>query len=436
MKNVVTKYGALCGVQKQGYAVFRGVPYAKAPVGELRWKAPQEPEKWEGARPAKSFGPRAPQADQPPGSLYHKEFFADEDFLPPKSEDCLYLNIWTPSDLAEEKLPVALWIHGGAFTGGFGSEMEFDGAEFCKKGVILVTVNYRLGALGFLAHPWLTAESGRSGNYGILDQIAALKWVYENIANFGGNPTNITVFGQSAGSMSVQALLLSPLAKGMIARAILQSASGYPSGIGRDRSLTEAEAIGQAFTERCGASSLEKLRALSTEKLAEYSNQFFVESMSKGFPYSPCIDGVVLTQGGDEAIGNGCLPDIPYMIGSTKNDIGVTPKTLENGGFSRLYKACIGWSHQNEKLGRSPSYVYYFTHSLPGDDSGAFHSAELWYEFGTLHRSWRPNVEADYALSKLMIGYWTNFIKSGDPNGDGLPEWKPCTLADPYVRGF
>ena len=211
MKTITTRYGSIEGLERKGYALFLGVPYAKPPVGALRWHRPLPPEPWEGVREAKAFPNRSMQEihEDP---FYDKEFYDEAAYQTPVSEDSLYLNIWTPAKSAGEKLPVAFWIHGGAFMGGFGHEKEFDGAAYCRRGVILVTVNYRLGSWGFLAHPLLSAEAAAeggpavSGNYGILDQIAALRWVRENIGAFGGDPENITVFGQSAGGMSVQTL--------------------------------------------------------------------------------------------------------------------------------------------------------------------------------------------------------------------------------------
>jgi para-nitrobenzyl esterase len=435
---VETKYGKLRGVQKQGYSVFRGVPFAKPPVGELRFKAPLEPDAWDGVRDAKVFGNRSMQGGQQAGSFYGKEFFTDEDFMPEMSEDSLYLNIWTPFENSDAKLPVAFWIHGGAFLGGFGTEIEFDGEEYCKRGVILVTVNYRLGAFGFLAHPWLTAEAGHSGNYGIMDQIAALKWVRDNIAAFGGDPEQITVYGQSAGSMSVQTILNSPPAKGMVSKAILQSAGGYNTGINRDITQAAMEATGERFVELSGVKTLDALRTLTAEEIQNVTNILLGESFGagKGLPFAPCLDNYILYHEYGLAAETGIHPDIPYMIGSTKNDIGVTPDLLEKGEKSALYNGCIGWSHINEQLGRSPAYVYYFTRQLLGDEAGAFHSSELWYMFGTLHRSWRPKTTEDYNLSCQMMDYWCNFIKTGNPNNDGLPEWEKCSKDNPFVMEF
>ena len=270
MLMVQTKYGILEGVQEEGYAKFLGVPYAQPPVGALRWKRPQPPRHWDGIRKADHFSHRAWQTVQEPprdgqGINYAKEFYENPAFMPEMDEDCLYLNIWTPDVSTDKKLPVAFYIHGGAFLNGFGSEIEFDGEAFARRGVILVTINYRLGAFGFFAHPGLKQEDpdGCCGNYGIYDQIAALQWVRDNIANFGGDPDKITIFGQSAGAMSVQTLLSSPLTKGMIAGAILQSGGGYKGGFNSNRTLEQAEMLGNKYMEICGASTLEDMRALS-----------------------------------------------------------------------------------------------------------------------------------------------------------------------------
>ncbi len=435
-KVIRTKNGDISGVGMQGYTIFKGVPYAKPPVGDLRWKAPQKLEPWEGVYRAEQFGTTFDQNRPEEGSFYYKEFYWNPDYITPLSEESLYLNIWVPEGIME-KVPVAFWIHGGAFSGGCGHEMEFDGEAYCKKGVILVTINYRVGPLGFLSHPWLSAENeaGISGNYGILDQIAALDWVYENIGAFGGDPSKITIFGQSAGSMSVQTLVSSPLTRGKIAGAILQSAGGYQTGLTKDRSLAEAERIGEELVELVGAHSLEELRKLPAQQLNEKAGELFIKYITKGglpeLPFAPVIDGYVLTEGYTEVVDRGHTPKIPYMVGLTKNDIG-----CENGEKNKLYYGCIDWSLKQEETGNEPSYVYYFTRQLPGDDKGAFHSAELWYMFGTLDRCWRPLEERDHALSKEMVAYWTNFMKYGDPNGEGLDKWQPCSRDNQYIKEF
>ena len=359
----------------------------------------------------------------------------------PVSEDSLYLNIWTPAAEPGEKLPVAFWIHGGAFLGGCGSELEFDGEAWCQRGVILVTINYRVNAFGFLAHPWLSAENERgiSGNYGILDQIAALQWVHDNIAAFGGDPSRITIFGQSAGSMSVQTLVSTELTGNMIHGAILQSAGGYDSGLNRDRTQAEAEEIGQTFVEACDVQSLAELRALPTDKLLTAAGALIAAAFQSGggvpaLPFTPVIDGYLLKDGYNAIIDHALHKDIPYMIGSTRNDISVDPEKLAAGDPGRLYRGCINWSLKNEALGRKPSYVYYFTRPLPGDDQGAFHSSELWYMFGTLNRCWRPWEPCDHVLSEQMLNYWSNFVKHSDPNGENPAPWRPCRATDPHVQ--
>lgn len=470
-KNLIeTKYGKLEGVDRGDYVEYRGVPYAKPPVGELRWRAPREPEPWEGVYQAVDFKNKCMQEDHlsPP---YDKDFYSNPDFARPMDEDCLYLHIWVPKkaeedvkirnaeevmrtgnveevvkagnadkaveNVRQEKLPVAFWIHGGAFLGGFSSELEFDGEAYCRRGVILVSVEYRCNIFGFLAHPWLTEESERhiSGNYGILDQIAALKWVYENIEAFGGDRKNITIFGQSAGAMSVQTLVSTELTGNMIAKAILQSGGSYGGGLHRDIPLKEQEQYGEIFAQVLQAGSLEEMRAKTPAEIQSVMGEFMerVMPMARGLFLTPTMEGHVLEGGYYELMDEGRIKDIPYMLGTTKDDILVTPEMAEKGEFSELYRGCIGFSQKLEELGRKPAYVYYFTRNLPGDDFGAWHSCELWYMFGTLDRCWRPWEDRDRKLSERMLDYWVNFMKSGNPNEAGVEVWKPCTKAEPVV---
>lgn len=435
---IETNYGKIQGVDMGTYTEYRGIPYAKAPVGALRWRAPQKLDAWEGVFNADTFGPRCVTNDTK-DELYTREFYSNPDFFRTMSEDCLYINIWAPNEIkAGEKLPVAFWIHGGAFLGGFNSELEFDGKAYCERGVILVSVEYRCGIFGFLAHPWLTAEDEKhvSGNYGILDQVAALTWVYENIGAFGGDKDNITIFGQSAGAMSVQTLVSTKLTGNMIAKAIMQSGGSYGGGLHRDMPLAEQESYGEIFSEILGVSSLEEMRAKTTEEVQGAFDPFMgrVFPLAHGLFLTPTMDGEVLDGGYYDLIDENKIKDIPYMLGSTKDDILVTPEIKAAGEYSELYKGCIAFSQKLEELGRKPAYVYYFTRDLPGNDAGAFHSAELWYMFGTLGRCWRPMEAHDYELSNKMLGYWVNFMKTGDPNGVDLPEWKPCTKDDPNVQ--
>lgn len=438
---IETNYGKIEGIDKGSYTAYFGIPYAKPPVGSLRWRAPQKPQAWEGVYQADSFRNKCMQ-EELPSPLYDKEFRCNPAYVRPMNEDCLYLHMWVPKKAAddEDKCPVAFWIHGGAFMGGYASEMEFDGAAFCERGILLISVEYRCNIFGFLAHPWLTAESERhiSGNYGILDQIAALDWVYENIEAFGGDKDRITVFGQSAGAMSAQTLVSSRLTELKIAGAIMQSGGSYGSGLHRDITLAEQESYGEVFAEVMGAGDLEELRSKTAGEIIASTGKYMEKMLpqTNGLFLLPVIDGYVLESGYYETMDQGKIRDIPYIIGTTKDDILVTPEMVQKGEFSELYKGTLAFSHKLEELGRNPAYVYYFMRDLPGDDLGAWHSSELWYMFGTMDRCWRPWEEKDYQLSRQMLAYWTNFMKTGNPNGAGLPEWKPCGKEKEWMNVF
>lgn len=328
-----------------------------------------------------------------------------------------------------------LWIHGGAFSGGFGHEMEFDGEAFARRDVILVTINYRLGMCGFMAHPQLTAENdgNGSGNYGLFDQLAALQWVKKNIRAFGGDPDNITVFGQSAGACSVQALISSPLTAGLISKAIIQSGGGLNGPLAA-MPRAELEKVNEELWNLAGMTTLEEMRACPPERFGEVVSAYGKSKGGSVHPFWMTVDGELLTRPLTEAALAGGQLDIPYMIGYNKNDM--SPEAMK--------KAAVNWSLLLEKQGRTPAYVYAFTRELPsypdelkmeGDDkTGAFHSAELWYVFGTLKRSRRQFTAADYDLSERMVTYWTNFAKSGSPNGDGVPAWEPCVNEDRHIQ--
>lgn len=351
--------GLLQGVPSEdpSVIVFKGIPYAAPPVGELRLQPPQDVIPWEGVRECSAFSAIAPQPGNAPGTFYGEEFYWMPQ--PEQSEDCLYLNIWAPAKAVGKKgaaLPVAMWIHGGAFVNGYGFEVSMDGDKWAQKDVILVTINYRLG-------------ENAAGNLNILDQIKALEWINKNIAQFGGDPSNVTIFGQSAGGMSVRTLLISPLAKGLFAKAIIQSGGGM---------------------------GLDQLGSI--------------------LPSSPQVDGKVVPEPFDQAVMDGTIADIPIMTGYTSDDLPFF-KEESVGAFCAL----------RDSLGTAPVYEYEFTRDLPGEDKdvpdnlpGAFHSAELWYVFGTLGRSWRPFTEEDYALSEEIVSAWTDFCKTGSP---GWPEY-------------
>ena len=437
MKIIRTKYGSLSGREHEGYTTYFGIPYAKAPVGELRWRPPMRPLPWDGILEAAEFSAREHQFPQLPDSFYGKEFYSDPAYLPPMSEDCLYLNIWAPERKGEEKFPVAFWIHGGAFMHGFGSEMEFDGEAFCRRGVILVTINYRVGAFGFLCHPALAAEdkNGRCGNYGLLDQIAALKWVNENIGAFGGDRERVTIMGQSAGAMSVQMLCSSPLAKGLFQRAVMQSGGGYRTGIGLGRSQVEGEEAGSLFSEFAGANTAESLRKLSPRDIMNSGLALMQSGRVQGMPFGPVVDGYVLPEGTDACLEAGREHDVDYMLGGNKNDMGVTDEMAASSDRGPIWRACHEFAALRYRRGGS-TWVYSFDRALPGDDAGAFHSAELWYVFGTLGRCWRMMTPGDYKLSDMMTDYWCSFIKTGDPNTAALPHWQHSSGQDESVMIF
>lgn len=413
MKPIELAQGLLTGLEMDGYTVYKNIPFAKPPVGKLRFMPPQKPEPWEGIYKAENFGNRAWQANHPKDSFWAKEFYPDEDALPKRDEDCLNVNVWVPAGAKSgDQLPVALWIHGGAFMHGFNCEMEFDGAGFTRRGVILVQTNYRTGIFGFLTHPWLGENSG---NMGIKDQIAAIDWVRENIGAFGGDPEHITIFGQSAGAMSVQTLLSSPMTTGKIQGAIMQSGGGYKYGYSRDVQRQELEQMHMAMVEAWGIKSLEELKAVPAERLMEMSYEMMNAGKAR---FAPVIDGKVLVKGYNQTIEDGDIPDIPIMLGSNSEDL----------GMNDLPKGCEAWSTKLQEKGHQPSYVYYFAQQPLGDDAGAFHSCELWYVFETLERSWRPKTSGDYALAKAMADAWVQFVKTGDPG------WKPCTTEEPYSQ--
>ena len=402
--------------------VYRGIPYAAAPTGENRFKAPQPVVPWEGVKVMDTFGAIAPQPGNAPGTFYGDEFYWEG--TPEESEDCLFLNVWAPSKTLgnpDAKLPVAMWIHGGAYMNGYGNEVTMDGTAWAERGVIMVTINYRLGTLGFLSHPDLTAEQGASGNYGTMDQAAALRWIYKNIAQFGGDPSNITILGQSAGAMSVKTLMISPLSRHLVAKAIIQSGGGI--GLksmapieGTPQSVYDEQ--GKAIMDNAGLPDIASIRAASLETVYGASGKFSADG--KGFVMlSPHADKNVLPEDFDHALYSGSMAKIPVMIGYNKDDMGI----LAGESVDRFCAV-------RDSLG-FPVYEYEFLRNLPGDDddpskdSGAFHSAELWYMFGTLDKSWRPFTEADHVLSDEMVDAWTSFCKTGNPGWDAYKHDKP-----------
>ena len=422
--------------------LFKGIPYAAPPVGDLRWALPQPVIPWEGVKVCDTWGSPAVQPGRREGTFYYKEFQPEP--LPPTSEDCLYLNVWAPAKAVghpEAKLPVALWFHGGANSNGYGYDVAFVTDEYAKRGVILITINYRLGTLGFFSNPELAKENphGENGSQGIYDQLESIKWTRKNIAQFGGDPDNITIFGQSAGAMDTKTLICSPLTKGLVAKAIIQSGGGLTTNTGApeggQRPAGQRPAGGQGGQRPAGGQgfgqgdrggapaaapaepkTLAELRQLPVDRINE---------AGRGNGLGTSTDGYLIVENFDQAVTSNHVLDIPYIIGSNGDDMGQLKGGTKEFGMSR------------DSFGGKPTYVYYFDRKLPGDDQGAFHSAELWYTFKTLGKCWRPMEQHDYDLSEKMITCWTNFMKYGNPNGDGVDgEWKPCTQADPYVQLF
>ena len=423
---VETECGKIRGIAGADpkFTVYRGIPYAKPPVGQLRWKKPQPIQPWEGVKDCLEFGNIAPQGNHPVNSLYGKEFFQHNEI---RSEDCLYLNIWTPSMGGNEKMPVLFWVHGGGLSGGYSSEPEFDGEAFCREGVILVTGNYRLGILGFYANSELVKEEGTAGNYGHMDQIAAFHWVRRNIAAFGGDPDRITIFGQSAGAASVETMCASPLTEGEIAGCIMMSCAGVAkpgtTGMwGRSPSLSEVVLMGDEFMKEAGCKNIDELRKLSYEELNNVPGMKgdFAKGIFPKYQFGTILDDYVIKESGPAMVYEGTMRDIPFMAGGTAGERKMFGDSMmiNNRGFCE----CV------LRAGHRAPYLYLFDHDLPGSSDGSFHSSELWYVFGTIHRSWRPMTGEDFDLSRIMTKAWANFAKQGNPNGEGVPEWEPYTL--------
>jgi para-nitrobenzyl esterase len=401
-----TPCGPVQGVpgRVSGTVAFKGIRYATAG----RWEYPQEVTAWEGTYDASHYGhcsyqPRAFYDEElnEKKYFYYNEFRKGETYT--YSEDCLFLNIFVPENAKEgDKLPVLFYIHGGGFTGGCGHEKHFDGPVWPAHGVIGVTINYRLGPMGLLCLPELQEEAGHTGNYGLYDQMTAMQWVKHNIAAFGGDPENITIMGQSAGAASVQMQTQSPLTEGLFQKAVMSSGCGLGSMMACK--LETAMAFWQEVMKRAGCENLEQFRALPVEKL--FAVWLAAKKDVKGGNAAtfPVMDGRF-------AVAGTPARNISYMAGSTSHDM--APPIL----LSMTRK----WITQREK----PSYTWFFDRMLPGDENGAWHSADLWYWFGTLENCWRPMEQKDRDLSNQMIDYLCNFAATGDPNRADLPTWIP-----------
>lgn len=405
------------GCQWPGVTAFKGIRYAAAG----RWEYPQIVTHWDGEYDAARYGscsyqPRAfyDEEQVQEKAFYYNEFRRGETYT--YSEDCLFLNIWTPKDAAHgSNLPVLFYIHGGGFTGGCGHEKHFDGPVWAAKGIIAVTINYRLGPLGFLCLPELAEEAGHTGNYGLFDQLAALQWVHDNISAFGGDPQNITLMGQSAGAMSVQQHLLSPLSRPYIAGAVMSSGCGVNKMFGSANPPEKSYDFWHQVMHMAGCTTLSDFRALPAEDLFKAMNRAKKESKVKGMPCSPCTDGVFTPKAPLDIVAAGEQADVPTLAGTNSEDM--FPPIL--------HKMAVDWCKTQYSSKKAPAYAYYFDRKLPGDKNGAWHSADLWYWFGTLKNGWRPFGEKDEALSNQMSDYLVNFAKTGNPNGNGLPAWEP-----------
>ena len=437
------------GGQVQGVAcddhkdviVYRGIPYAAPPIGENRWKEPQPVVAWKGVKKCNIFGHPSYQASHLPGGYATEWGYGEE---APYSEDCLYLNVWTKAPAQPgKKLPVALWIHGGGYREGWGTEPEFDGQEWGAKDVVLVSINYRLGVFGFLCHPELSAESPHhvSGNYGILDQIESLKWIKKNIAQFGGDPNNVTIFGQSAGGGSVRTLCESPLARGLFHKAVIMSANGInkanagrPAGPFAPMTLQQAEEATKKIMDWAGLTDIKKMRQAATETIHALPTIYGMATGDRNTRMAtmPIVEGYVSKESFDDATRDGSLANVPYMIGYTLNDMGDMSEGIVEFCKERQAKGNKAWAYE-------------FARPLPDDGShpevtqrlkGAFHSSDLWFVFKSLKHCWRPWTKGDWDLSEKMLTAWTNFAKYSDPNGKAAGIWKPCTAENPSFMLF
>lgn len=461
----MTEYGLVRGAAADGLMIYRGIPFAAPPLGDLRWRSPQPHEKWTGIRDATTFAPDPYQGDG-------KGNF---------SEDCLYLNVWTPAKRADEKLPVLVWIFGGGFVSGHTSWPGENGEHLARKGVVVVSINYRVGPLGFLAHPELSAESPQhvSGNYGLLDQIAGLKWVQKNIAAFGGDPSRVTIFGESAGGISVSMLCASPLTKGLIHGAISESGGSfgptrtttYPGE--NLKRLADAERKGEAYAQKLGASSIADLRRLPPGKLPI--------SFDSGVTW-PIVDGWVIPDDQYKLYEAGEYNDVPVIVGYNSDEglsftrdktpeayIASTRKrfgpfadrllavyapgetTLPRSARDLMRDTTFGWhtwtwARLQSRTGKSKVFYYYFDQhperkpGSPDADHGTAHGPEVSYVFQVLQALHKPTdpelTPADFAVSDTISTYWVNFAKRGDPNGPGVPIWPQFTEQKPDVMYF
>jgi para-nitrobenzyl esterase len=457
---VKVEEGLLQGTSEDGLTIYRGIPFATPPVGDLRWRAPQPAAKWDGVKLATKFASGPIQAWGAPAG---------------KSEDCLYLNVWTPMKSASDRIPVLVWIYGGGFNGGSTSEPVYSGERLAKKGVVLVSIAYRVGQLGFMAHPELSAESPNhvSGNYGLLDMIAGLQWIQKNIAAFGGDQNKVTIFGESAGGIAVSMLCASPLAKGLFHGAISESGGSFgpprPNTFPGEnlKRLPDAERAGEAYAESAGVSSIAELRKIDAGKLPAI----------RGLAW-PIIDGCVIPDDQYKLYEAGKFNDTPILVGYNSDEGASfsppkTPADYITGTKTRYGKfaedllkaypvdsnmvpktardlardAAFGWhtwswARLQSKIGKSKAYLYYFDQhpdypeGSPRAGYGSPHGQEVAYVFNHLDASNPQTTKTDLSISEAMATYWANFAKYGNPNGNGVPEWPAISDANPMVMYF
>ena len=467
IKAVKTNAGLVSGISnKDGdIHIYKGIPFAAPPIGNLRWKEPQPVVAWSGVKKCDAFSASPMQAKPSPFGVWTEEFLIPKE---PISEDCLYLNVWTGAKKSTEKRPVIVWIYGGGFSSGGAGCAIYDGEAMAKKGIVFVSINYRVGIFGFFAHPELTKESDHhaSGNYALMDQVAALKWVQKNIAAFGGDVNNVTIAGQSAGSMSVNCLVASPLTKGLFHRAIAESGASFVSSPFRAAAtLQQGEEAGVKLAETLKVSSLEALRNMKADELFS----------SAKVQASPIIDGYVLPETIERIFAKGMQNDVPVLTGWNEDDglLFGPPNTAaewqkqagEQYGnnadvFLKFYPATddaaaaasqlansrdvifgvqnYTWANVQTATGKSKVYLYNFTRKVPATGEfvkyGAFHTGEVAYAYNNLKfLNNRPFEKSDEALADLMSSYWVNFAITGNPNGAGLPEWPVYTAKDNMV---
>ncbi|MBD1393662.1 carboxylesterase/lipase family protein [Mucilaginibacter glaciei] len=465
-KVVKTDAGPISGTQSSDGVVhiFKGIPFAAPPVGDLRWKAPQPVKPWADVKACTEFAKSPMQAKPNEFGVYTREFLIKDE---PLSEDCLYLNVWTGAKTAAEKRPVIVWIYGGGFVSGGTNVPIYDGEALARKGVILVSVAYRVGIFGFFAHPELTKESPNhaSGNYGLMDQLAALKWVQKNIAAFGGNPNNVTIAGQSAGSMSVNYLVASPLTKGYFNKAIAESGAHMLPGKGSGVSLAEAEKGGVSTATDLHAATLADLRKLPAEELLKQNN------------FRPIIDGLFLPEVPADIFASNKENQVPLLTGWNEDDAfigtvknaadytaginkrfgdkapqvlklypGATDADAERSQIRMSRDGMFGvqnysWVNQQSAKGKTKVYLYRFTRRMPATEAfkkyGAFHTGEVGYVFNNLKFLNRPFEQVDQQLAETISSYWVNFARTGNPNGPVLPNWPEynTTTAQTMILG-